>query len=32
VDVEVSGEATGKKLAYFRATQMILYPRDRGDS
>lgn len=26
-DVEVSAEATGKKLAYFRATQMILYPR-----
>ncbi len=31
-DVEVSAEATGKKLAYFRATQMILYPRDREDS
>jgi 1,4-dihydroxy-2-naphthoyl-CoA hydrolase len=27
-DVEVSVEGTGKKLAYFRATQMILYPRD----
>lgn len=27
-DVEVSAESTGKKLAYFRATQMILYPRD----
>lgn len=27
-DVEVSAEETGKKLAYFRATQMILYPRD----
>jgi len=26
-DVEVSDEATGRKLAYFRATQMILYPR-----
>ena len=25
-DVEVSDEATGRKLAYFRATQMILYP------
>lgn len=27
-DVEVSDEATGRSLAYFRATQMILYPRD----
>lgn len=27
-DVEVSAETSGKKLAYFRATQMILYPRD----
>ena len=27
-DVEVSDEATGRKLALFRATQMILYPRD----
>ncbi len=27
-DVEVSAEESGKKLAYFRATQMILYPRD----
>ncbi|HSM45198.1 MAG TPA: PaaI family thioesterase [Acidimicrobiia bacterium] len=27
-DVEVSDEATERKLAYFRATQMILYPRD----
>lgn len=27
-DVEVSDEASGRKLAYFRATQMILYPRD----
>jgi uncharacterized protein (TIGR00369 family) len=27
-DVEVSDESTGKKLALFRATQMILYPRD----
>jgi uncharacterized protein (TIGR00369 family) len=26
-DVVVSDEATGAKLAYFRATQMILYPR-----
>jgi 1,4-dihydroxy-2-naphthoyl-CoA hydrolase len=26
-DVEVSAEETGKKLALFRATQMILYPR-----
>lgn len=26
-DVEVSSEATGKVLALFRATQMILYPR-----
>lgn len=26
-DVEVSDEAAGRKLAYFRATQMILYPR-----
>lgn len=26
-DVEVSAEATGKTLALFRATQMILYPR-----
>jgi 1,4-dihydroxy-2-naphthoyl-CoA hydrolase len=26
-DVEVSDEATGKKMALFRATQMILYPR-----
>lgn len=26
-DVEVSDEATGRVLAYFRATQMILYPR-----
>ncbi len=25
-DVEVSEEATGRRLAYFRATQMILYP------
>lgn len=25
-DVEVSDESTGHKLAYFRATQMILYP------
>jgi 1,4-dihydroxy-2-naphthoyl-CoA hydrolase len=27
-DVAVTEEATGRKLAYFRATQMILYPRD----
>jgi acyl-coenzyme A thioesterase PaaI-like protein len=27
-DVEVTAELTDKKLAYFRATQMILYPRD----
>jgi uncharacterized protein (TIGR00369 family) len=27
-DVVVSEEATSRKLAYFRATQMILYPRD----
>lgn len=27
-DVEVSDEASGKKLAYFRATQVILYPKD----
>lgn len=27
-DVEVSEEATDRRLAYFRATQMILYPRD----
>jgi uncharacterized protein (TIGR00369 family) len=27
-DVEVSDESTGRKLALFRATQMILYPRD----
>lgn len=27
-DVEVSDEATERRLAYFRATQMILYPRD----
>lgn len=26
-DVEVSDETTGRTLAYFRATQMILYPR-----
>jgi 1,4-dihydroxy-2-naphthoyl-CoA hydrolase len=26
-DVEVRDEATGKKMALFRATQMILYPR-----
>ena len=26
-DVEVSAEQAGTKLAYFRATQMILYPR-----
>lgn len=26
-DVEVSAELTDKRLAYFRATQMILYPR-----
>lgn len=26
-DVEVTDEATGKRLALFRATQMILYPR-----
>ncbi|HET9260206.1 MAG TPA: PaaI family thioesterase [Acidimicrobiia bacterium] len=26
-DVEVSDETTGRKLAFFRATQMILYPR-----
>jgi 1,4-dihydroxy-2-naphthoyl-CoA hydrolase len=26
-DVEVSAEETGKRLALFRATQMILYPR-----
>lgn len=26
-DVEVNDEATGKKIALFRATQMILYPR-----
>lgn len=26
-DVEVSDEATGRRLAYFRATQMILYPK-----
>ena len=25
-DVEVADEATGRKLAFFRATQMILYP------
>lgn len=28
-DVEVSGENTGRTLAYFRATQMILYPKTR---
>lgn len=28
-DVEVSDEWTGRKLALFRATQMILYTRDR---
>lgn len=28
-DVEVSHEESSRKLAYFRATQMILYPRDR---
>lgn len=27
-DVEVSAEDGGRRLAYFRATQMILYPRD----
>jgi 1,4-dihydroxy-2-naphthoyl-CoA hydrolase len=27
-DVVVSEQGTGRKLAYFRATQMILYPRD----
>jgi uncharacterized protein (TIGR00369 family) len=27
-DVEVSDESTGRKFALFRATQMILYPRD----
>lgn len=27
-DVEVSDEASERRLAYFRATQMILYPRD----
>lgn len=27
-DVEVSEESSGRKLAYFRATQMILYPRE----
>lgn len=27
-DVEVSDESTERKLALFRATQMILYPRD----
>jgi uncharacterized protein (TIGR00369 family) len=27
-DAVVSDETTGRKLAYFRATQMILYPRD----
>lgn len=27
-DVEVSDESAGRKLAYFRATQMILYPRE----
>jgi 1,4-dihydroxy-2-naphthoyl-CoA hydrolase len=27
-DVEVTDEASGRKLAYFRATQMILYPQD----
>jgi 1,4-dihydroxy-2-naphthoyl-CoA hydrolase len=27
-DVEVSEEGTARKLALFRATQMILYPRD----
>lgn len=26
-DVEVVDEASGRKLAYFRATQMILYPK-----
>jgi uncharacterized protein (TIGR00369 family) len=26
-DVEVGDEASGRKLAYFRATQMILYPK-----
>ncbi|MFZ0014680.1 MAG: PaaI family thioesterase, partial [Acidimicrobiia bacterium] len=26
-DVVVADEATGRTLAYFRATQMILYPR-----
>lgn len=27
-DVEVSDDGTGRKLAYFRATQMLLYPKD----
>lgn len=27
-DVDVIDESSGKHLAYFRATQMILYPRD----
>ncbi len=27
-DVEVTNEATGKTIALFRCTQMILYPRD----
>ena len=26
-DVEVSDDTTGRKLAFFRATQMIIYPR-----
>lgn len=27
-DVEVTDETTGRNLAYFRATQMILYPKE----
>jgi len=27
-DVEVSDESSGRKLAYFRATQLIVYPRE----
>ena len=29
-DVEVTNEASGKAIALFRCTQMILYPRARG--
>lgn len=31
-DAEVKGEATGKTIALFRCTQMILYPRAAGQS